>query len=484
AVAGAARVHGVRAADAVAALLAADPLERLATRPPKYGEWVDLAALPQVLLPGREAALPEAATRNLVAMLALGKPGETYPGVLRIRDECDRASLAEFAWSLFEYWQMIGAPAADTWALAALGPLGDDAAVRDLTPLIKAWPGESGHAKAVKALDVLAEIGTETALAHLHGIAQRVRFAGLRAKAEEKIAEIAERLGLTTDELGDRLVPDLGLDASGSLVLDYGPRRFTVGFDEALKPVVAGEDGRPLKALPKPGAKDDPELAPAAYKRFGRLKKDARAVAADQIARLEKAMVNGRSWTPEEFRAYFAGHPLVRHIARRLVWAADGVPFRIAEDGTLADAADEMFTIPAGAAVGIPHPLPLGEAAVKAWTEIFADYEILQPFPQLGRTVVTGPPDRFEGRRVPSGAVRGLVQRGWLLRTGDDGLRDEIGRPLGPGAEITVGLDPGLWASGDDLPEQVLERVVIEGAGAPGPVLLSEALADLERLSG
>ncbi|MFB4315789.1 DUF4132 domain-containing protein [Actinomadura sp. 21ATH] len=484
AVAEAARVHGGRAAEAVAALLAADPLERLATRPPKYGGWVDLAALPQVLLPGREAALPEAAARNLVAMLALGAPGEPYPGVPRIREECDRASLAEFAWSLFEHWQMAGAPAADTWALAALGPLGDDAAVRGLAPLIRAWPGESGHAKAVKALDVLAEIGTETALAHLHGIAQRVRFAGLRARAGEKIAEIAARLGLTADELGDRLVPDLGLDADGSLALDYGPRRFTVAFDERLRPLVTGPDGRPLKALPKPGAKDDPELAPAAYKRFGRLKKDARAVAADQIARLEKAMVDGRSWTPEEFRAYFADHPLVRHIARRLVWTADGVPFRIAEDRTLAGAGDDTFTLPAAAAVAIPHPLALGEAAVKAWTEIFADYEILQPFPQLGRTVGTGPADRFEGLRAPSGAVRGLVRRGWLLQAGDDGVQDEIGRPLGGDAEITVELDPGLWASGDDLPEQRLERVGITGTGGPDPVLLSEALADLERLSG
>lgn len=35
-------------------------------------------------------------------------------------------------------------------------------------------------------------------------------------------------------ELEDRLAPDLGLDDNGSLLLDFGPRQFTVSFDETL----------------------------------------------------------------------------------------------------------------------------------------------------------------------------------------------------------------------------------------------------------
>ena len=50
---------------------------------------------------------------------------------------------------------------------------------------------------------------------------------------------VAENRGLTMAELEDRLAPDLGLDSSGSLTLDFGPRQFTVGFDETLKPVVS-----------------------------------------------------------------------------------------------------------------------------------------------------------------------------------------------------------------------------------------------------
>ncbi len=67
--------------------------------------------------------------------------------------------------------------------------------------------------------------------------------------------------------------------------------------------------GKRLKSLPKPGVKDDPELAPAAYRRFAGLKKDVRTVAADSIRRLEQAMTHRRRRTVEEFTRLFVGHP-------------------------------------------------------------------------------------------------------------------------------------------------------------------------------
>ncbi|MDL4776417.1 DUF4132 domain-containing protein [Actinomadura xylanilytica] len=93
--------------------------------------------------------------------------------------------------------------------------------------------------------------------------------------------------------------------ASGTLTLDYGPRRFVIGFDEMLRPTVADEGGPGRKSLPKPGAKDAPELARAAHKQFAGLRKDVRTVAADQLARFESAMVTGRRW-PVARRAFHA----------------------------------------------------------------------------------------------------------------------------------------------------------------------------------
>ncbi|WP_242894684.1 DUF4132 domain-containing protein [Actinomadura litoris] len=485
-VAAAKDAHGAEAAEAVAALLAAHPAETGLVQPPKIGDWMDPAALPQVLLRGRDLALPADATRRLVELLAM--PVRYDAEATR---DLDRASVAEFGRALFRKWRDAGAPSKDTWALVQLGRSGDDETVRRLTPIVRAWPGEGGHKNAVTGLGVLAEIGSDVALMHLHGIAQKIKFKGLKGEAQARIREVADRLGLGTEQLADRLVPTFGLDAAGSMTLDYGPRRFVVGFDERLRPVVADEDGRPRKSLPKPGAKDDPDLAPAAHRAFAALKKDVRVVASAQVTRLERAMVTGRRWTAAEFHEFIAGHPLVWHLARRLVWfAGEHGAFRIAEDRTLAGVGDDAFTLPASALVGVAHPLHLD---VAAWSEVFADYAILQPFRQLGRPVHAltererdgARLERFEGLKVPVGSVAGLVRFGWERGEPQGGGNETwISRPVDGGRHLVVELDPGLsamefGATGD---HQTLTRVWLDEKPGEYPAYKKERLAALPLL--
>ncbi|MGW1894859.1 WGR and DUF4132 domain-containing protein [Streptomyces sp. NPDC002004] len=505
----AAEAYGAQAVAAVDELLAADPLQTsLPARMPEPVEWADPVLLPQPLVRSGDA-LPDAAVRHVVTMLALSRPGEPYPGLATVRELCTEDSLAAFAWAVFDQWRLAGMPNKESWALHALGLLGDDATVRRLTPLLRSWPGEGAHHRAVEGLDVLAAIGTDVALMHLHGIAQRVKFKALKVRAQEKIAEVAEGLGLTGAQLADRLVPDLGLDERGSTVVDYGSRRFTVGFDEQLRPYVLDEDGKRRKDLPQPGARDDAELAPAERKRFMALKKDVRTIAGDQVRRLESAMVESRSWPAAEFRELFVGHPLLWHLVRRLVWLSEHggevTAFRVAEDRTFADVEDATYTLPDDATVRLAHPLHL-ESRLADWAELFADYEILQPFPQLGRAVFRLGEDeggarltRFEGITVPTGRVLGLERRGWQRGVPQDaGVERWISRRLAADRYVVIALDDGIAAGYVDLFEnQRLDTVWLDTE--PGdfrgsrtyplrfadldPVIVCEVLADLTELT-
>ncbi|MFG1992792.1 DUF4132 domain-containing protein [Actinoplanes sp. NPDC048988] len=450
--------YGTEAVAAIGTLLATDPLSVLPAKMPPVPSWAVPGLLPPVRLRDGSGALPPGAVTNLVSILAISRLDDPYAGLAPVLEACEPSSLAEFGWGLFQRWQAAGANAKENWALSALGLIGDDETVRRLSPLILAWPGDGGHAKAVTGVNILAAIGSDVALMRLHGIAQRAKFKGLKNTANEKMAEVAAALGLSAEQLADRLVPDFGLDAAGSLRLDYGGREFTVGFDEQLRPYVADAAGKRLKALPKPGVRDDAELAPQAYKQFSALKKDVRTVATDQVRRLEQAMVSGRRWSAGEFQQLFVGHPLLWHIVRRLVWAvwhSDGTPagaIRVAEDRTLSTVADEETTLPEDATVGVAHPLHLG-GDLAAWSELFADYEILQPFPQLSRSTFalsgeeanTSRLTRFEQVTVPTTKLLGLERRGWRRETPQDaGMQSRFELAVAAGVEVAVEIEPGI----------------------------------------
>ncbi|MFE1411689.1 WGR and DUF4132 domain-containing protein [Streptomyces sp. NPDC058746] len=501
---------GPEATEALEPLLGSDPLATaLPARMPKPVDWADPQTLPQIRLKSG-GALPASAAGHVLTMLAVSSPRAEFPGLEQVRELCTPESLAAFVWALFGQWRLAGMPPKEAWALHALGWFGDDGTVRALTPVIRAWPGEGAHHRAVDGLEVLASIGTDVALLHLHGIGQRVKFKALKVRAQEKISEVAAELGLTGEQLSDRLVPDLGLEPDGSTRVDYGTRRFTVGFDEQLKPYVLDEEGRRLKDLPRPGARDEAELATAERKRFMALKKDVRTIASDQIRRLEAAMVDGRSWTGAEFRQLFVEHPLVWHLVRRLVWRAEAegevTAFRVAEDRTYADVEDEAVKFADDASITLAHPLHL-DGVLDEWSELFADYEIVQPFPQLGRPVMAVTEEeaggarltRFEGVTVPVGKLLGLQKRGWERGEPQDaGVERWFSRRLGPDCYLVIGLDMGIAVGMvDEFPDQKLETIWLDRQpgdhwrsrsyplkfGDLSPVLVSEVLADLTELT-
>ena len=422
--------------DAVNALLALDPLDNHPTKIPTLPTFYQPSLWTRPLLKANAQSLPDSALLHLGEMLRFPQEEALYPGLLQVKDACTTDSLAEFAWDLFTAWQTAGAPSKESWAFTALGVLGNDDTARKLTPLIRAWPGESQHKRATVGLDILAAIGSDIALMQLNGIAQKLKFKALQERAKEKIANIAESRELTVAELEDRLAPDLGLDDNGSLLLDFGPRQFTVSFDETLKPFVRDASGSRLKDLPKPNKSDDESQANDAVNRYKLLKKDARTVAAQQVARLESAMCLRRRWSPENFQLFLVEHPLVRHLTRRLIWGVYSAEnqllacFRVAEDNSYSTADDDLFTLPEGdISIGIPHVLEISPTDAAAFGQLFADYELLPPFRQLDRNSYAlteaernaSELTRWAGRKCPSGRVMGLANKGWMRGEPQDG---------------------------------------------------------------
>ncbi len=489
-------------------ILSSSAFDTFPARLPKLPTWADASALPRPVLKDKMGALSLSATAAVVEMLAFSGVDDPYAGIDAVKEACEPKSLARFSWALFQAWLTSGASSKEAFGMTSLGFYGDDDAARKLAAYAREWPGESANARAVSALDVIGAIGTDVALMHLNAIALKSKFKALQTKAQGKIEVIAEARGFTREELEDRLAPDLGLDDDGSLKLDFGARVFTVGFDEALRPFVKDSDGARLKDLPKPKQSDDDEKSKAAVEQWGQLKKDAKQAASLQILRLELAMCGRRRFVASDFVELFVRHPLVVHIVRRLVWAtygADGkiaATFRVAEDRSFADASDDAFDLHDDASVSIPHPLELSAAVSAQWSQVFGDYELVQPFAQLGRPTATPDAaqkasnalDTVKGVLAKTGKVLGLETRRW--RRGppqDGGVVGWMEKHLADGRHITLNLDPGLYTGMlSESPEQTLGSASLGGGpswaskgdafGTLDAIAYSELVRDLESL--
>jgi hypothetical protein len=337
-------------------------------------------------------------------------------------------ALDAFAWRAFELCLATGQTPEIKLGLGAVGLLGGDACALKLTPFLRDWPGQGFSQRATWGLEALRAIGSETALMQLNGIAQKVKSPALQKRARQLMGEIAAQRGLSQQQLEDRIVPDLGLDERGGRSFDYGPRQFRLVFGPNLKPMLRDEQGKTKSGLPRAVASDDTAKVEEAARDWKLLKKQVSETVKVQAKRLERAMVARRRWSRADFEKYLVRHPFLTHMTRLLLWGDcrdNGeliAAFRVTEDGTFADADDRPHT-PSGTKVGLVHPLALSEEQRAKWGEVFADYEIIPPFPQLGRRIHTLRPGeeeqteltRFGGKAIPSIVFQGILkQQGWL----------------------------------------------------------------------
>lgn len=465
----------LQAGEGLEEILAYDPLQELPNKMPSLPAWFQAGKIAAPRCEG--VPLSPQAVANLALMVAISTLETPYAGLERTG--CDQASLSEFAFSVYEQWLQAGGPAKEDWGFRVLAYLGGDEAARRLAPALRRWPAEGLSSRASLGLDILRAIGSDVALTHLHGIALKVRFKALQDKAEQHIQEIADSRGLSVEELADRLVPDLDLDSDG--VRQLGEYR--VSFDELLRPQLFDPAGKVLSDLPK--------SAPAELsKEWKALKKDAKAVAAVQLERLEQAMTGCRRWSAETFQLLIVEHPLLGHLARRLVWGIyddqNGLrdTFRVAEDRSFADCHDGKAEI--AGTVGVFHPAESPET-VATWRTIFDDYQILQPFPQLHRSthqlaenqIGSAELTLVQGVEIPGAHLLSLERRGWRRGSTESGALCDLKR-----GGLCLELDSGLPLDGIADSVVCLGKVTSEVPLRDLPaVTLSELLRDLEHLT-
>lgn len=446
--------------DAVRKLLDRDPLDIVPAKIPAVPKWADPGVLPQILLAGREYALPNDATAVLLRMIAMSQLEAPYDGLRVLAGQCDPASLSAFVWSLYRLWEAEGRPSKDAWAMNALGYFGDDMVADRLAPRVRAWPSEGAAPRAKRGADVLAAMNTDKALGYLSALARNAKSGPLRAHAAAALDRVAAERGLLPEQLDDLLAPDLGLDGDP---VRYRGVKYTVELGATGELVLRDPSGSHITAPPKP-ANDNEKTATSEWKSRRR---KAKPVIADQMARLEEAMVVQRRWTSGDFRSRIAGHPLLGRLARRLVWVLD--------DRTVGLDALGDLVAPDGGLAGEGTWVRLAHPAIDDFTP-WADWLVQrgeQPFVQAKREVFLGEdPSGYWQRTVEAAALHGLVRRGWQWGpTGHQALRHQLFRPFGAEGRVVLTIAPGMSAvmnSKDEPPQTIAELTFESSAGDLG----------------
>lgn len=346
----------------------------------------------------------------------------------KIREFLDENDLRIFTKRLYEYWLE---KAADTKYKNLLLPYLISANTSDIAEFKKqldTWTENSRGALAAFGVSVMAFNSMNITLLLIDAISKKYKNKQVKEAAQNAIEAAADLLGISKEALGDKIVPDLGFNQNRERWFDFGPRKFKGILSEKLQVFVYDASGKQLKNLPKPGAKDDKELAEEACQAFKDLKKQLKTVVANQKIRLEEAIMTGRKWEKTDWEQLFVHNPVMNGFAIGLIWeerSPDGTitgTFRYMEDGSFNSEEEEEYELSEQSEIMLLHPLDVSEELIEKWKEQLEDYEIEQPVNQLSMPVFRLSSDelkdkavnRFEGKQVYFGTIRSVMDKyGW-----------------------------------------------------------------------
>ena len=335
------------------------------------------------------------ASEDILTALVMCYTSFTAPARSDTADELAKSlvkgELEGYAAEVFGRWLDNGAQAKQKCILYFCAVHGGQPMVREFMHYIKEWGENMRGAIASEAVRAMALDGSSEALMNIDNMSRKFKNKQVRAAAADALANAAEQLGITTQELADKIVPDLGFDENLCRVFDFGARKFNVYITPALElEIFSGE--KQIKNLPKAGANDNKEKAEKAISDFREMKKLLKATVTAQKQRLEYVMMCDRKWTSQSWKELFVNNAVMHCFAIGLIWGVydDGkltATFRYMDDGSFTTADEEEFTLPENAQIGLVHPIELTADEIKVWVEQLSDYEITQPFNQLGRKV-------------------------------------------------------------------------------------------------
>lgn len=394
--------------------------------------WLYNVPLPEVHFKNGTQADEKYMQALLLCYCTMPIPGRNENAFL-LASELDEKELNRFAAEIFSRWYSAGAEAKTKWAMYFAIIHGGDSMAEYSLKCIKEWAENMRGAIAAEAVRAIALNGSSFALMSVDNLAHKFKQKQVKKAAAEAMENAAQALGITSDELGDRIVPDLGFDENMERIFGYGDRKFKVYLSMTLELEVFDENNKKLKTLPAPGKKDDEAVAKESNAQFKALKKQLKNVISIQKLRLETALMADRRWKKENWEALFVKNPVMHSFAVSLIWAAysgeDCTTFRYMEDGTFNTVDEEEFELPEGSVIGLVHPIELDKETLAAWKEQLSDYEITQQIPQLERPIyrITDEEiakldlNRFSGRSINALSLMGrMAKYGWSKGSAQD----------------------------------------------------------------
>ena len=179
-------------------------------------------------------------------------------------------------------------------------------------------PGKGPAAVAVgnACIYILAQAGLD-GVSQLSRLKLRIKQSNTQDLIQKYIIEAAEKLGVSPEEIEDMSVSNYGLE-NGELIEEFGDYSAKLSIIAIGKTEIkwTKKDGSTLKSEPSTVKKDFADD----LKELKNTNVQIQKMLSAQKDRLDRTLIQDRTWTWQNFNQYYAEHGLMSYLSDSLIW--------------------------------------------------------------------------------------------------------------------------------------------------------------------
>ena len=242
---------------------------------------------------------------------------------------------------------------------------------------------------------------TLTAMRYADSLGLLERYAALR--------------GMDADTIRDGIISDFGLDQSGCRSWTLGGRRITAKLEDDLTLSLSDDSGKVLRSVPKKGA--DPAEYETVNKEYANMKKAIKTTAKARNDKIFADFLSGCERSGSDWKSAYLNNPVLRVLARLIVWEQDGTTFTLDNEGNACDVNGAAYVV-TETSVKVAHPMEMSKEAIEKWQRYYNDRNLRQPFEQVWEPVADASlvkPGRYNECIVPLYALMNKDTHGIIM---------------------------------------------------------------------
>lgn len=273
------------------------------------------------------------------------------------------------------------------------GRYANGAQISRLIAQMKAWEkwneyGVTGRRNIVVVRGALLLSDTREAILKLDKDGILYKYANIRQTSENMIR--------------DQVLFDFGFDENGHIEYDLGGKQLLVMLEQNFTLSYFDKTAQKIvKSVPKKDV--DPVLAEQVAKELADIKKNLKKVVRQRTNDHFGHFMSGYELWGDTWKKNYMFNPVLKLIARTIVWKQGGTNFILRESGAI-DCDGNLYSVQSNKTITVAHPMEMTQEEVTKWQTYITEQKIEQPFIQMWEVVVEESeitPERYIGKMIP-----------------------------------------------------------------------------------